>query len=175
MPTPPPARHNFRHAAERLHDPAAAVLGRWDDVAVVVRQLLISACARQDAPTRDELPIVQQPAKVARPRLAQLLSGLNRGNASRHAIHHLLWARFERLIDVFKVALHNLAIVQLDSDLGQVDCGDGAHLALAGLRIDDHNNDVSHGQRGAGHVFLRITIQENLVAQLVQRVGLFER
>ena len=83
--------HDLGHDLQVVEDPATAVFGARDDVAVVVGDLVAGSRSGEDAPARDELEVAQDLVEAALPVLLLLGGGLNRGNTAGNTRPHLFW------------------------------------------------------------------------------------
>ena len=165
------ARHDLGHLRQRRHDAFARIQRRRDDITVVVGQILVGAGRGQDAPAGHKLPVIQQPAEFAAPFQLTRGVGFCFGDAAGDAVHHLGGIGLQRFIDMFQVARQHGAIQQDNADLRQVNSGDFANLALSRGRVEHDDDSVANGQAVPGHILLRITIEEDFVAELVQGAG----
>src|SRR5215208_239875 len=97
---------------------------------------------------------------------------LDGGDASRHALHHLLGLGLNGLGDVFRHTVDYDPVTQLDADTAGLHRPHGADLALARLIIDADYDHIAHGERALVHVLQSIPVQEYLLSQLIQLVPL---
>ncbi len=151
--------------------PLARIARGRHDVAVVVGQRLIGARSGQDAPGGHELKVVQQPAEALRPFLLKVWRHLGGSDAFGDAIHHLPRIGLQRLIDVFEIARHDLAVEQFNRHLRQRQLRDRADLALSGRGIDDDDHRIANRQGTARHILLGVAIQKDFVSQVMKLIS----
>src|SRR5581483_4205298 len=137
----PAAGHDLGHDLEVVEDAGAAVLRRWDDVAVVVGHRVASAGAGQDPAARDELEVGERGVEAPRPHPALFGRAFDLGDALRDAPPHLFGVAFGR------VAVAVLQAVPVEEHLLADSFELGALLARYGRRIlwSAHRAGNSHG------------------------------
>ena len=162
------AGHDLHHLRQRVDDAVAGIARRRDDVAVVEGELLVRARGGEDAAAGHEAPVGQQPAEALLPG-RPLRVRLHGGDAARHARHHLLGRRLQRLVHGVRRARQLGAVAKADRHVVVGDRAYRANLALAGGGVGADHHQVAGGERRLARVLQRVAVQEDLLAQVGER------